>query len=421
MPFFHGVICLILEEYMKSNRSTLFIIISSVALLIVLGIQVNWILETAQIKEELFNEKANMILSRTAETLSADEAACRRLDACADENDIQKIDSLIKNNMAFYNFHMEYSFEVKQSNDTTDKASQDHSKNSVYNKRLEEEVSSRGLELALILPEKKQFIIAEMGPMFITSVLLILIVIVLFWRTVRSHIKEKKISEHTTAFFNNMTHEFKTPLTNIALAGKMIRKNAAAERYEKIDHYSDIILEENEKLRIQVEQALNMTAFERGEIPLQKAVLSFHELIAESANCMSVQIESRQGELKLDLEANNDTIAGDKIHLANAFRNILDNALKYSSKKPKVAVSSSSENGHFTVSVSDKGIGIPKEYQKKIFDQFFRVPTGDIHDAKGFGLGLSYTKTVVELHGGSIELQSEKGKGTSFKLILPNG
>ena len=405
---------------MKLNRSTIFIIISSIALLIVLAIQVNWILETAQIKEELFNEKANIILSRTAETLSADEATCRRLDSCAEENDVQKIDSLIKSNMAFYNFHMEYSFEVKAPGGTNE-APQDHSKNSIYNKRLEEEVSSRGLELALILPEKKQFIIAEMGPMFITSVLLILIVIILFWRTVRSHLKEKKISEHTTAFFNNMTHEFKTPLTNIALAGKMIRKNVGSVNHEKIDHYSGIILEENEKLRVQVEQALNMTAFERGEIPLQKTTLSFHELINDAVKCMNVQIENKEGVLTLDLQAKNDTVSGDKIHLSNAFRNILDNAVKYAENKPEVTVRSTSQGGKFIVSVTDNGIGIPKEHEAKIFDQFYRVPTGNVHNVKGFGLGLSYTKTVVELHGGKIEFQSEKGNGTTFKLTLSNG
>lgn len=286
---------------MKLNRSTILIILSSLALVIVLVIQLNWILETARIKEELFTEKANMVLSRTTEALTADPAICKKIesfvsldgttgkDAQLGNREIRTIDSLLTQFMNFYNFHIDYSFEVKK---PTVFAAQPKTAipfklytqpAGFYQKNITEVASKNGFELKLHFPEKKQFILAEMGTLFITSVILILVVLFMFWRTVRSLIREKKIAEHTKDFLNNMTHEFKTPLTNIALAGKMIIKGTAARQEDKTKHYSEIILEENEKLRLQVEQVLSMTAFERGEIPLQRTVLDLHQLITRSS------------------------------------------------------------------------------------------------------------------------------------------
>ncbi|MBK7850154.1 MAG: HAMP domain-containing histidine kinase [Bacteroidetes bacterium] len=404
---------------MKLNRTTVFISISSVALLIVLIIQVNWMIHTARIKEEIFNEKANMVLSRTAEALAADTNACRNMEVCVGRNEIHKTDSLLTNYMDFYNFHIDYYFEVKKPGET---AAQNNSglKNNVYKKRLEEEATRNGLELNLFLPEKRQFIVQEMGPMFITSVILILVVLIMFWRTILLLMREKRLSEHTNDFLNNMTHEFKTPLTNIALAGKMITKDASNRQEEKIKHYSEIILAENEKLRLQVEQVLSMTALERGEIPLRKTELDVHELIREAIKYISIQIENKQGELKLNLDAENPVIFGDKTHLVNALYNLVDNAIKYSPEKPELSVRTHNHEKQFILVVSDKGIGIEKEYQKKVFEKFFRVPTGDVHDVKGFGLGLSYIKKIVELHQGKIDLESTPGKGTTFTVTLPN-
>jgi two-component system phosphate regulon sensor histidine kinase PhoR len=389
----------------------------------VLIIQVNWIFQTAEIKEELFNEKANMVLARTTEALSSDTATCRNMEINIGKNEIHKIDSLFRHYMNFYNFHIDYSFEVKPGSVTA------KNKTGVinniypnqpgcYKKSLDEVASKTGFELKLVFPEKREYINVEMGTMFFTSVILILIVLVMFWRTILSLLKEKKISEHTTDFLNNMTHEFKTPLTNIALAGKMIIKDSTLKQEDKIKHYSGIILGENEKLRLQVEQVLSMTALERGEIPIQKTELDFHQLILESVKCMSIQIENKQGNLKLNLDADKFVIMGDKTHLINALCNLIDNAIKYSCEKPELSIQTSGIGQKLIVVVSDKGIGIEKEYHKKVFDKFFRVSTGDVHDVKGFGLGLAYIKKIVELHGGTIELESEKG--TTFTIELPN-
>lgn len=415
---------------MTLKRTYLFIAVSSIALVAVLIIQVSWILQSAQIKEKLFNEKANMVLSRTTEALRADNETCKKIEACAEnestsasavslgQEENRKIDSLFSYYMKFYNIQIDYTFEIRKPSPVTTKDEIGFT-NYTYNKPLEEVSGNNGIDLKLILPVKKQFILAEMGTLFITSVILILVVLLLFWRTILSLMKEKKLSEHTSDFLNNMTHEFKTPLTNIALAGKMIIKDSNIKQEDKIKHYSEIILEENEKLRLQVEQVLSMTALERGEIPVQKSELDFHELINNSLKHIRIQIENRKGSLALDLKADKYLVMGDRTHLTNALCNLIDNAIKYSGEKPEIQIQSSNVDGNLIISVSDKGLGIEKEYQKKIFDKFFRVPTGNVHDVKGFGLGLAYIKKIVELHDGNIELQSEKGKGTTFTITLP--
>ncbi|MDO9186383.1 MAG: HAMP domain-containing sensor histidine kinase [Bacteroidia bacterium] len=411
---------------MKLNRTNIFIIISSIALVMVLIIQVNWIFQTAQSKEELFNERADMVLARTTEALLADKETCENMKTGIGKIETHKIDSLFTHYMKFYNFHVDYSFEVVQP-DSSPKKNKSRFVHNVqpdqvgcYEGGLEKLTSKKGLELKLIFPDKKQFIMAEMGTLFITSVILILIVLVLFWRTTLSLMMEKKISEYTTDFLNNMTHEFKTPLTNIALAGKMIIKDPSIKQEDKIKHYSGIILEENEKLRLQVEQVLSMTALERGEIPLRKTKFDFHELINDSLKYISIQIENKQGDLKLNIDAKRLVVMGDKTQLTNAMCNLIDNAIKYSKKKPELSIRTYNIDQNLIIMVSDKGIGIEKEYQKKVFDKFFRVPTGDLHDVKGFGLGLAYIKKIIELHEGTIELQSEKGMGTTFTITLPN-
>jgi two-component system phosphate regulon sensor histidine kinase PhoR len=414
---------------MKMNRTFLFVTISSIALFIVLIIQVNWIYQTAKIKEDLFNEKANMVLSRTTEALLSDKETCMKIGACIDnesdpglvtklgKDEVYKIDSLLNYYMKFYNFHIDYTFAVAKPGNIS---IENGMVNFVYNKPIEDDAIANGVELKLIFPEKRQFIIAEMGKLFITSVLLILIVLILFWRTVQSLLNEKKISEHTTDFLNNMTHEFKTPLTNIALAGKMILKDAAIREEDKIKHYSGIILEENEKLRLQVEQVLSMTALERGEIPVIKSELDFHQLIHDSLKYISIQIENKQGNIQLNLGADRFVVMGDRTHLTNALCNLIDNAVKYAREKPALSIQTLNSGQNLIIIVSDEGIGIEKEYHKKVFNKFFRVPTGDVHDVKGFGLGLSYIKKIIELHEGSIALQSEKGKGSTFTITIPN-
>jgi two-component system phosphate regulon sensor histidine kinase PhoR len=412
---------------MKKDDGKSFVWLSAVALVILLVIQVNWLLKTARAKEELFNEKASMVLAHTAQELCADKATCTNMGNCCLSNDgpgcviklgnpeAHKIDSLLRHFMARYNLRIDYSFEVIKPGLPAGKSNN----NNVFVKRLEEVANQNGLDLRLTLPGKKTFILQEMGGMFFSSILLIVIIFILFIRTARSLAREKQISENTTEFLNNMTHEFKTPLTNINLAGKMILKESNVMQNEKVKHYTGIILNENEKLKQQAEQVLNLSALERGEVPLAAEIINMHALIEEALKCISVQIENREGQLKLALSAEKNLVKGDRMHLMNSVCNLVDNAIKYAKEKPLIEIKTRNADDKFILEISDNGIGIEKEFQMHIFEKFYRVPTGDVHDVKGFGLGLAYVKKIVELHGGRIELTSQAGRGSNFTITLP--
>ena len=409
---------------MKLSRTNLIISITSIALFIVLLIQIKWIYETARIKEELFNEKANIVLARTTDAITKDTATCRMLEMGIGSSEIQKIDSLIKYYLKFYNFHLNYTFEVIKPTASSINKVIDFNQNThpdqpaCYQVGLENIAQSNGWELKMYFPEKKQYILAEMGIQFITSVVLIILVFILSLKTIFSLMREKQLSEHSTDFLNNMTHEFKTPLTNISLAGKMLAKESASGNADKIKHYSEIIIEENEKLKLQVEHVLSMTALERGEIRLRKTIIDFHELIHDALKMISIQIENKEGIAVTTLNADKAIVSGDKTHLTNVMYNLIENAIKYSEGKPELLIHTFNSEGYLNISVTDKGVGIEREYQKNIFDKYFRVPTGDVHDVKGFGLGLAYTKKIIDLHQGTVTVQSEKNKGSTFTIAL---
>lgn len=423
---------------MRWNRSYTLITIASLALLVVAVIQVLWIVQSAKVKEQIFNEKAGMVLSQTAQTLSEDTLLYKSLNGHPTPKQNQYIDSTIKYYMNFYNFHVDYTFQVKNFEEPpVSPAITEIGKSftlfgapvpAKYQQCLPPpdavpEFSnwpSNKVELNLAIPDKQQFIRDELSTTFIASISLILIVLVLCWRTVISLLKEKEIFENTTDFLNNMTHEFKTPLTNIALAGRMITKEIVIKQEEKLRQYSGIILDENEKLRLQVEQVLSMTALERGEIPLHKSEIDMFEVIRDAVSAMQLQLDELGAKLELDFRIGNESIWGDRVHLYNVCRNLIDNALKYSVQKPELAIKSRSEGAWLYISFEDKGLGIDKKYQKKIFEKFFRVPTGNVHDVKGTGLGLAYIKRIVELHDGEIQLKSEPGLGSTFTIKLPN-
>lgn len=415
---------------MKLKEGNLFVLFSTIALLLLLVIQIYWIFQAAQIKEQLFNEKANLVLSKTIEALSADKQACASIGECIDnesatevtsklaKGDIKKIDSLLNHYMQFYHIHIDYTFNIGRQHQLNSLIEKSFAK-SIYMMPLEDISKKKGVEIKLIFPEKKHFIMAEMGLPFITSIILIVTMIFIFWRTSVSLIKEKNIAIHTTDFLNNMSHEFKTPLSNIALAAKMVIKQSQGKDQEKLNHYTSIILEENDKLSQQIDLVLNLNAWERNEISLNKSELDFHELIHGAIKAMTMQIENADSKIDLALHATHANILGDKQQLASVVRNLIDNAIKYSNGKLILKIKTSNVNQKLMIEVADNGIGIAPEFQKKVFAKYFRVPNNDIHQVKGFGLGLAYIQRMIDLHLGEIRLISKQGIGTTFIITLP--
>ncbi|MFN8115593.1 MAG: HAMP domain-containing sensor histidine kinase [Bacteroidia bacterium] len=393
----------------------LFITFSSLSLLAVLAIQISWILHAADVKEEMFNEKANIILSRTAEALSHDTAACNNLRIFGSKHEKHKMDSILNHYMRLYNFQIDYYFELNTEVTPTFKIFSQQ--NNSYQTCISEKPGKKAIELKLKFPKKEKFILGEMSILFGTSIVLIVLVIGVLWITTLSLVKEKKISEQTKELLNNMTHEFKTPLTNITLANKMIIKEI--ENEDKIKHYSSIITHENEKLKQQVELALHIAAFEKNEIPLSFNHHNMHDLLKDVETRFKVQTDVRNMSFKNEFSAIKYFVKSDKLHLHLAIANIIDNAVKYSNAGTNICIKTKNRDRFLVIEIIDEGIGIDSSFHQKIFDKFFRVPTGNIHAIKGFGLGLAYSKKIIEMHNGEITVESEKDKGSVFVITLP--
>lgn len=245
------------------------------------------------------------------------------------------------------------------------------------------------------------------------------LILAFFAFTISIIIRQKRLSEVKTDFINNMTHELKTPISTIGLSSEMLLSGDFSNDSERLKRYAGLIYKENKRLEHQVERVLNIAKLNKNELSLKKTTLHLHELIEEAADSFRFNQLQSGGEIRLELNASPDEINGDQVHITNVFFNLIDNAVKYSKEKPDVFVSSANDKKGVLIAIGDKGIGIKKEDIKQIFDKFYRVSTGNVHDVKGFGLGLYYVKLVIEAHGGTIHVKSQIGEGTTFTIWLP--
>ncbi len=273
--------------------------------------------------------------------------------------------------------------------------------------------------LSIYFPGKKNFIFQSLGFMAISSIILTLIIVLSFAATIYIIFKQKQLSEIKNDFINNMTHELKTPISTISLASQMLNDRSIPEKSKNLGHISRVIEDESKRLGYQVEKVLQMAIFDRGKIKLKFREVDIHDLILGVINNFSIQIDKKSGRIIEELNASNPVLKLDTVHFTNVISNLIDNAIKYSKENPEIHISTETRNSKLLIRIKDNGVGISKEDQKKIFEKFYRVPTGNIHNVKGFGLGLSYVKKIVETHNGNIRIRSELNKGTEFEIYLP--
>jgi two-component system, OmpR family, phosphate regulon sensor histidine kinase PhoR len=277
--------------------------------------------------------------------------------------------------------------------------------------------------LFVYFPDQQKYILHNMGVMFGGSGILILVIMACFYMAVTTILHQKKLSDIKNDFINNMTHEFKTPISTIALATEMAQENSSklpGEDFKpKLHRYLGIIGEENRRLGTHVEKVLQMALLDKGEVKLKRSEVNMHDLIEKVLNGQSVQIEQKNGEVEMEFEASEELLSCDELHISNVLNNLLDNAIKYSPDKLSLSIKTWNENSGLSVTISDQGLGMSREQTQRIFDTFYRVPTGNVHDVKGFGLGLSYVKKMVEAHGGTVGVDSKPGEGSTFKIWLP--
>jgi len=285
---------------------------------------------------------------------------------------------------------------------------------------LTPENSVQGTEtLFLYVKEDKNYIISRMAWMITASILFTCIIISAFVLTVRTMFRQKNLSEIKSDFINNMTHELKTPLATISLAIDALTNEKVIHDTDKIRYYSGMIKEENKRMNKQVEKILQAARIERQEIKLNLQVLDAHDIINKVADNLALQIQEKNGRLNLKLGAVKHIIQADEVHFSNLIFNLLDNAIKYSKDNLVIDIETLNSGGMLAIKVRDNGIGMNKETQSRIFEKFYRAHTGNLHNVKGFGLGLSYVKALVDAHNGKIKVDSTPGKGSTFTVSMP--
>lgn len=273
--------------------------------------------------------------------------------------------------------------------------------------------------LTIYFPFEKEYLLKQLWLMLSASTILILTILLLFAYTIATIIKQKKLSDMKNDFINNMTHEFKTPVSTIALACEALRDEDIKQCDELTHSYIDIISDENQRLGIMAEKILQTAILDKGEVKLKKEILDLHEVLDDVIERMKLPIKAKNGIVLKNYEKGECLIVADKFHIGNIFYNILDNAIKYTPENLILNIQTKKIGNGIQISISDNGIGISKANINKIFEKLYRVPTGNIHNVRGFGLGLNYVKTIIFLHKGNVSVESELKKGSTFKVFLP--
>ena len=281
------------------------------------------------------------------------------------------------------------------------------------------DILKKNEQLTISFPKKYEFIFYSLWPLLISAVVFSIVMIIGFIYVMRTVLLQKKLAEIKSDFINNMTHEFKTPIATISIANESLKNPKVHSSPEKLDYYTGVIRDENKRMLRQVEVMLQMAQLEKGELKLKHELLKMEEVAEEAINSSLLSVENKNGKIELKVSEEIAPITGDRNHLINVISNLIDNSIKYSNEAPQIVVSIKNNLDSITIAVKDNGIGMTKEVQKRIFDTFYRATTGNLHDVKGFGLGLSYVRAIIEQHQGTISVESEINKGSTFTIQLP--
>ena len=336
----------------------------------------------------------------------------------------QELRQILKNTFTERGIHLDFEYSVTKWNTITAFKSSnynDEGDTEYYKVKLfPDDFYSESNYLIVYFPEKSRFILKSLGFMAISSISLTVILLVSFSLAIYIIYKQKRLSEIRNDFVSNMTHELKTPISTISLASQMLGDKGIPDKIKNINYLSGVISDESKKLGYHVEKVLQLAIFEKGKLELKFKVSDIHEIIMNVIHTFDIQIKHRGGNINLSLNAANHSVNIDQVHVTNVFSNLIDNAIKYCEGNPEINIESYNENGYLGVSIADNGIGMNKQDIKKIFEKFYRIPTGNIHNIKGFGLGLSYVKKIVEEHKGYIKVESKPFEGTVFKIYFPS-
>ncbi len=421
---------------MKDRTVRIIIFVSAIALVGLVFMQLYWILNAFSLNKQQFDHRATLAISDALKDIEKSDlgrpdstkGCC--LFPCGNDSlqpafiQTDVLDSLLKVHFTFHNLDTIYDFAiVKSINDSLL-----YAKKKINFKTETGKCHKAGLSKSKYLgcynvevhfPKKNEFILLQMLSWLIASVLFIMVIIFSFLYIIITIVRQKKISEMKNDFINNMTHELKTPISTISMASEVLLKSDSGLSKERSDKYAKIIYDENLRLHLLVDRVLKISELDKKNYSLQKESVDFHRLIRSTISQMCLDQIGKSVNIIYNLQAKTNEAVVDKIHMTSILSNLIDNAIKYSGDNSEIIITTCNVNNGISVTIKDNGIGISKELQKHIFEKFYRVHTGDLHDIKGFGLGLYYVKTLVELHEGTISVKSELGKGSEFIVVIP--
>ncbi|HTX87929.1 MAG TPA: HAMP domain-containing sensor histidine kinase [Bacteroidales bacterium] len=414
------------------------ILVMTGALIGLMGIQLYWIRNASAVKESIFrrtvNEAVSRVVSKVEQIEKRKALEVNQFEGMLNFNrhlpydsfiTVNELDSLISSELNIHGIDTRFEFGIYK----MEKAAFLMEKSPNFSRELIEkgyafplfasDIFTTPEYLLIYFPNEKQFLLTELWGMLLISIILIIAIVSSFTYTITTIFRQKKLSEIKNDFINNMTHEFKTPISTISLACEALNDPDVGKSEELSRNYVSIIGEENKRLAGMAEKILQTAVLEKGQLKMKREEIDLHEVITDVVRNIRIQVELKDGVILPDFRALEPILEGDRVHLTNLVYNLLDNANKYAPKKPVIRITTENYSGGIILTIEDNGIGISKSDQKKIFDKLYRVSTGNIHEVRGFGLGLSYVKAIVEEHHGRISLESEVGKGSRFRISLP--
>lgn len=421
---------------MKKSTIAVIISIAALALIGIIIIQVYWMRNALRLQEELFDKNVSVTLKSVVNRMFDERsAAVMEPYVCSPDCDHRtmrvleainpvRLDSLMHEEFDGMEITRQYVWGVFDPATGKFYAGENNSKKadilaSSHHVSLSCLYRSEQLMLGVYFPNESGVLMGKIMPWMIVSLLFVLIVVFAFSYMIFSFMRQKKLSEIKSDFVNNMTHELKTPISTISLASEMLLNPNNHSSEEKTHKYARMIFDENQRLKQQVEQVLQISVLEKGTFKLDMTTFNAHDLISQCIARFELAVKSANGTISFNPEAADSDLTADITHFQNIVCNLIDNAVKYSPVKPDILVSTRNEDGMFVMSFRDKGIGISHDNQKMIFEKLYRVPKGNQHDVKGFGIGLYYVKTITEALKGQVKVQSEPGKGSKFEIYLP--
>lgn len=418
---------------MKSNQIRIAVILGSISIIGIIVFQLYWVNKSFGLVEQQFNQTVEIALYNVADKMVRfngnelpNENPVRQISSnyfIVDINEIidaSILDHYLKTEFEYSNIQIDYEYAIYDCE--TDKMVFGKYINPAAKTKHDESKFQKYDEFTyyfgIIFPSKTMYILNSMN-IWLISGFVLMTAIIFFAYAVFIILRQKRLSEIQKDFINNMTHEFKTPISTIGISANVIADPEIIKDSARLQNYAAIISDQNKRLENQIEKVLQVASMEKNKLNLKLEKVNLHELITDVSKSFTISINDKNGELSFHLNADNSIVMADKTHLTNVIYNLIDNAVKYSQVNPHILVSTSNLGHIVHLEITDKGMGIEKKYHHKIFNKFFRIPTGNIHNIKGFGLGLNYVKNIVDSHKWKISVVSEVNKGSQFVISIP--